>query len=310
MKWFFKRWQDGDINVQKTLTLTSDTILTAFYEEGFTLAISSTPINVDFIINQAAVRTPFNQTLLKAEYLVTMPETVANYKFKQWNDESTNRMRVINLNVDTSLTAIYEVLPPVTHNLVITSSPIEGVLLTVDGYQYSTPTQPLALQEGAHIIVAPSNLLVDSNIYNFVQWEDGSTNPTRTVSLLTDMTITCTYQLQTPPPSTKGFLEIHAFLNSQELVAQYEIVGITTGNTPDKVELDVGTYEVKVTSEGKTKLSTATITEGQTIRLDFQFGAAPKPRAPIIDILTQFPFIAKIYERINAIRDRLLGGVT
>jgi hypothetical protein len=196
--------------------------------------------------------------------------------------------------------------PPTTFNLVVTSTPVTAVPVSVDTIQYTTPTLPLTLQEGTHIIVVPSNVLVGSDIYNFKQWEDGSTNPTRTINLTSDLTITCTYQLQAPPPPAKGFLEIHAFLDSQEIVAPYEIVGITSGNTPAQIEVNVGNYTVNVTYQGQVKTENPQVTEGQTIRLDFQFGTTPTPPAPMFPVLVgkiiQYPNLAKIYYRIIAIR--------
>ncbi len=169
----------------------------------------------------------------------------------------------------------YVPITPVNHTLVVTSTPIQGVAVTVDGYQYSTPTSPLNLQEGLHTITAPSNVLSGVDTYNFVQWEDGSTNPTRTLNLTVNATITCTYQLQAPPPPAKGSIEIHAFLDSQELVVPYEVVGVSTGNTPATVQLNVGSYTVKVTYQTQTKTQVAQVTDGQTVRLDFQFSVPP-----------------------------------
>jgi len=38
--------------------------------------------------------------------------------------------------------------------------------------------------------------------YTFSHWEDGSTNPTRTIGITTDTSITATYELAPiPPPS-------------------------------------------------------------------------------------------------------------
>jgi len=41
----FKSWSDGDTNVQKTINLTKDVTLTAFYEEGEAVSPPS-PINI------------------------------------------------------------------------------------------------------------------------------------------------------------------------------------------------------------------------------------------------------------------------
>jgi hypothetical protein len=47
-----------------------------------------------------------------------------------------------------------------------------------------------------------SNWTVDPNYYNFIRWEDGSTEPTRTIFVTEDTTITATYLQPTPAEFT------------------------------------------------------------------------------------------------------------
>ena len=54
------------------------------------------------------------------------------------------------------------------------------------------------LDEGTYRVTMPSQVQVGSDVYNFKQWEDGSTNPTRTVNLSSDITITATYEKVVP----------------------------------------------------------------------------------------------------------------
>jgi hypothetical protein len=70
------------------------------------------------------------------------------------------------------------------------------------------------LEEGTYKITVPQQVQVGSDIYNFKQWEDGSTNPVRTISLTADMTITATYeQVVTPPkPPILKWLAPAAFI--------------------------------------------------------------------------------------------------
>jgi hypothetical protein len=169
----------------------------------------------------------------------------------------------------------------------VTSTPTIGVPITVDGASYTTPTSPLTLQEGTHAIVAPSNVAIGTDVYNFAQWEDGSTNPSRTINLVADMTITATYQQAPPPPPAKGNIEIHAFLDSQEIVTPYEVTeAAITGNTPDTIALDPATYTVKTTLGTETKTQTVQVLSGQTVRVDFKFEAPPTPPLTITPVIT------------------------
>jgi len=270
----FNFWMQGYTSPQVAWSYLSD-LMSIEPIPYFTLAVTSTPINVAFTVNQLPLQTPYNRALVQGTYTVTMPTAVGNYRFKNWEDGSTNPARTINLAADTSMIATYEVYvpPPVNHSLVVTSTPISGFAITVDGYQYTTPTQPITLQEGIHTVVAPSNVLVDADIYNFKHWEDDTTTPARTIDLTADLTVACTYELPPPPPPAKGTLDIHAQLDSQEIIVPYEIAGVGTGNTPATVEVNVGTYTVKATYQNQTKSLTVQVPEGQTIRVDFQFTA-------------------------------------
>jgi len=90
--------------------------------------------------------------------------------------------------------------PPPMHILVVTSTPITGVPILVDGQSHSTPTSPIELQEGQHTVAITSTVQVGSDTYNFNSWEDGSTNPTRNINLTAGLTITASYQLVPTPP--------------------------------------------------------------------------------------------------------------
>ncbi len=55
------------------------------------------------------------------------------------------------------------------------------------------------LEQGLYTIVMPASATVGVDVYNFSQWEDGSTDPTRNVTLTADMTLTATYVLVPTP---------------------------------------------------------------------------------------------------------------
>lgn len=89
-------------------------------------------------------------------------------------------------------------LPIVYHHLSINSTPITGIPFSINGTQQVTPYSAV-LEEGTYIITMPSQAAVNTETYNFVKWEDGSTNPTRTINLTEDMTLTATYELAPTP---------------------------------------------------------------------------------------------------------------
>jgi hypothetical protein len=171
--------------------------------------------------------------------------------------------------------------PPMQYTLSVYSTPITGIPFTLNGTTKVTPYSA-SLDQGTYALAMPSNLLVGSDTYNFQQWDDLSTNPSKTISLTADMAVTALYQLVVPPPA-KAYLEIHAFLDSVEVVADGLIVETgTTFQTPSTIEVDSGTYTIRLTTGGITKTYTVAVAEGQTLRVDGQFAfAPPTPISPL-----------------------------
>lgn len=176
-----------------------------------TLNIYSSPINdVSFTINGTIYVTPLSVAMNEGTYVITMPESTTEngttYNFKNWDDNSTNPTRTINLSSNMSLTAYYEKAtgPPDTHVLSISSSPVAEIPFTLNGTEYTTSWSN-TLAEATYIISMPSNVEVGNITYNFVEWEDKTVNPTRTINLTADMAITAYFEaasspVQSPPP--------------------------------------------------------------------------------------------------------------
>ena len=78
------------------------------------------------------------------------------------------------------------------NQLTVNSDPISDIEFTVDDITHSTNWSDF-LDEGSYTIEMPSTWTDGSDLYNFDQWEDDSTNPTRTVTLTADQTITAYY---------------------------------------------------------------------------------------------------------------------
>ena len=81
--------------------------------------------------------------------------------------------------------------------LAVSSNPLDGVEFSLDGSSQVTPHSD-NLTQGDHAIVMPLTWTVGEDVYDFVEWEEGSMNPTRIVSLTTDTVITAYYELEVP----------------------------------------------------------------------------------------------------------------
>lgn len=90
---------------------------------------------------------------------------------------------------DTRITAMYTT--GTKHTLDVASDPVVASF-TVDELDYTTPWSD-QLTEGTHTIAMPSTFTVGEKRYDFRNWEDASTNPNRTVNLMSDMNITAYY---------------------------------------------------------------------------------------------------------------------
>jgi hypothetical protein len=110
-RWEFKQWQDGDVNVQKTLTLTGDMTLTAYYEQEViwhSLFIGS---------GLGGTTSPVAGIYQYAEGSTVTVAAIPNsgYRFLNWTLDGANRTEnPINvlMNADHSIDPTFEVLPP------------------------------------------------------------------------------------------------------------------------------------------------------------------------------------------------------
>lgn len=84
-----------------------------------------------------------------------------------------------------------------THVLSVNTTPITGIPFTLGGENMETPWTG-SLSEGTYIVEMPYTVPIGSELWRFVQWEDGSTDPVRTIALFVDTTIEATYELVPP----------------------------------------------------------------------------------------------------------------
>jgi len=186
--------------------------------------------------------------------------------FQHWQDGDVTVQKTLQILGDITLTATYAE----GFVLGITSSPVT-VTFQINSVAQTTPfLQTLAT--GTYVITLPTEVPATplAGKYVFSQWNDGSTNPTRSLALATDTNLAATYVYVAPPPA-KGTLNVHAFLGNAEIIASGNVQGGATFQTPYTVDLDAGDYVVNCTSEGATKTQTGHVVSGQPTTLNFQF---------------------------------------
>lgn len=229
----------------------------------------------------------------------------SGFIFDHWELDGVNVGTALTYTVlmDTmhTLHAVFVTAPPTPqHALSVSSSPT-GVEFLINTTPYTTPVT-VTLDEGTYLLTAPSSVTIDTTSYTFKEWEDGSSNPERTIDLYSDVSVSFTLEAVSPPPPEKGHLEVHAFINSTDIEADgtVEETG-TTFKTPTvpPLELDPGSYTITCTYQGQTQTKTTTVTEGTTIRLDFQF--TPTPLFPRLREKL-YPILPGPFDRFDAWR--------
>ena len=234
--YIFQNWSDGVTTPTRTINLTTDASLTANYVTFHTLSITSHPSGIPVAITGfGSVQTPYSAQLAQGSYTVTMPTSItiagANYAFQAWSDGTTSPTKTVNLTADINLQANYTLVIP-NNNLTVQSSPV-AVVCTIDGAMATTPITE-SLVDGPHTIAVPATVTSGGQPYNFSHWENGATNPARTINLSTDTTIIATYILGTfvLQVSSTGLAGIPFTINGQSFT------------TPFSQALPPGTYNI------------------------------------------------------------------
>jgi hypothetical protein len=243
----FDHWEDGSTNPTRTINLTADMTVAAYYVEvpAHILTVKTTPISdIEFTINNAIGLTPFSELLEEGEYTITMPSRVyvgetaydfVRWEVTEWKAELQNPTRTINLTSDTTVTAVYEEVPIY---LLSTDSNLPNVLFTIDSVKgYTTPTI-LRLLRGSYIISFPSEVEYNGQRLTFKVWENGTTSPTRTLNLTGSMKIIGYYTALTLTVNSTPISGVPVTID-----------GYSIGITPLSTPVSEGTHAVSVPME-------------------------------------------------------------
>ena len=167
----FVQWQDGNSDNPRTVTLTQDTVLTAFFAvNNYHVTLSS---------NDSTLGTM--QGSGDYDYLsqVTISATAAQHShFVQWSDGNTTNPRLLTLTCDTAFTALFE--RDQQYHIVVAANDSTRGSVAGGGQYYLGETVAIAATANEH--------------YFFAQWSDGvSTNP-RVVTVTGDATYTAVFE--------------------------------------------------------------------------------------------------------------------
>ena len=161
----FVGWSDGDEKLVRTITVVSDTILTAQFEidqHTITLSAENGDVYGGGIYDYGSV------VELRAE-------ADKNYHFVGWSDGNENMVRTVVVKSDLNLTAMFAIN---RHKVVLTAE--NGVVAGSGEYDYSSVLE----------IKAEAN-----EGYHFVGWSDGDENPIRTIVVTSDVELSAEFEI-------------------------------------------------------------------------------------------------------------------
>ena len=158
----FSRWNDGNTENPRTVTVTSDTAFMAIFTEAV-----STPTITLTVNNEAMGSASYTLDGNTAVLTATANE---GYEFTAWSDGNTENPRTVSLTSDTAFMAIFtEAVSTPTITLTVNNEAMGSASYTLDG---NTAVLTATANEG----------------YSFLTWSDGNTENPRTVTITSDTT--------------------------------------------------------------------------------------------------------------------------
>ena len=166
----FSGWSDGNTEATRVITASEDLTLTASFSEliiSYTLTVTSQ--------EGGSVNSEGGEYNEGTE--VTLTATASEgYRFTGWSDGSTEESITITLSENTTLEALFELIP--VYTVTVTS---EGGMVTGPG-EY---------QEGTEVTLTAT----PDEGYRFTGWSDGSTEESITITLSEDTTLEALFEL-------------------------------------------------------------------------------------------------------------------
>lgn len=175
----FVAWSDGDVNVNRTLVVSSDTIISARFEEIGT-PLEQYVVRVMTNDIQLGTVSQVSGMYYEGDQLTISAHPMYNTCFVEWSDGVKEATRVITVTQDTTLIAIFDYKKA---TLVIHAS--EGGSVndsTANGtYPYDT---------WVTIVATPDEH------YRFVQWSDGDVNASRSLHMTENTELTAIFAIE------------------------------------------------------------------------------------------------------------------
>ena len=185
----FSKWNDGNTDNPRTITVTADaTFIASFAEESipeptkYTITVKSADETMGDVKG--------NGTYAEGSDIQISAIPNKGYEFVEWDDHNTDNPRDIKVTADASYTATFKAAEPIvtTYTITVVSADEKmGKAVGSGKFESGKETEIAAIaNEG----------------YKFVQWSDGNTQNPRKITVIADATYTAEFAVdETPEPT-------------------------------------------------------------------------------------------------------------
>ena len=171
----FTQWNDGNTNATRTITVNGN----ATYIASFA-ADAPTQYTITVLANNDAWGTVGGGGTYNAGTTVTISATPnSGYRFVQWNDGNTSATRTITVTGNATYTATFEANQTQQYTITVMSNNDSWGSVSGGG----------TYAAGAQVTISATPF----SGYQFVQWNDGNTNATRTITVTGDANYIATF---------------------------------------------------------------------------------------------------------------------
>ncbi len=173
----FSRWSDGNIQNPRSITLTQDTALVAYFRVfNFRVISEDTAKGIVQVLTQPSQNSP------QATF-IALPNT--GYTFSRWSDGNTQNPRSLTITQDTTLVAYFTSNSPQWYNFsVVSEDTAKGSVQIINQPSQSNPQ--------ATFIALPNTG------YTFLRWSDGNAQNPRTLTVTQDTALVAYFTTNSP----------------------------------------------------------------------------------------------------------------
>jgi hypothetical protein len=166
----FSRWSDGNTQNPRSITVTQDTALVAYFTANTPQWYRFSVVSEDTLKGSVQIITQPSQANPQATF-VALPNP--GYTFSRWSDGNTQNPRTLTVTQDTALVAYFTANTPQWYSFsVVSEDTLKGTVQII--------TQPSQANPQATFVAVPNTG------YTFSRWSDGNTQNPRSITVTQD----------------------------------------------------------------------------------------------------------------------------